>query len=150
MRRLALVSVALFAGLWLFSACTEKKEAPGGGPDTVTSQDVKEETREAMETAAAYTQEQKEQFERQVQGKLDEFEDKLAELKAEAEKMNTEARAGLNQEIEELRAKREALQDDLRKLRSESGKAWSDVRSGTQSAMEELEKAFDKAMSRFK
>ena len=133
-------------GFAVFSRLRRKKKGESG----VTGQDVKKETREAVQTATAFTQQQKEEYQKKLEAKLKEYDQKLDELKGRAEKMKEEVKGEINKEIEEFRKNQQAAAKKLEELKAASGKAWEDLKSGIDAALEEMEKTLEKAFSRFR
>lgn len=66
--------MSLALGLLFSAGCGEKKESG------VTGQDVKKEAREAVQTATAFTQQQKEEYQKKLEAKLKEYDQKLDKL----------------------------------------------------------------------
>lgn len=149
MRRIdpVLVAVLLVMGGLLFPY----GDKPGSAQDetATTSKDVKEEAKEAADTAITYTQEQKGAYKKYIESKLKEYEQKLDELKAKGQKLTGDAKADLDQKLETLRKNRDAAYEKLETLKSKSGKAWEEIKSGIDSAMVELKKAYHKVISYF-
>jgi len=135
---LAIICLSLFV-----LSCGESKESK------VSSGDVKKETREAYETAVQYTKQQKEEFQRKVQAKLDEYRKRIYELQVEAEEMSAQMKANMNRRIKDLEAKREAAEEKLTQLESASGKAWAEIKEGLDQAVKDLGQAYEDARSQF-
>ena len=153
MRRIALfMMLTAFFGLVFLVACGDQKKAEKS-ETAVTSMDVKKEVKEAVETAKSYTQQQKEEYLRQIDAKIKEFDREMQELlakaKSSASDLKEAGKAKFNQSMEELHNKKQAAADKLNELNSASGEAWEDIKSGMDSAMDELSKAFDRARSNF-
>ena len=153
MRRIALlIMLTSFFGLAFLVACGDQKEAEKSKTE-VTSEDVKKEAKEAMETAKTFAQQQKEEYLQQIEGKMKEFDRDMQELLVKAQfratDLKEESKAQFDQSMEELRNKKQAAAEKLNELNSASGKAWEDIKSGMDSAMDELSKAFDRARSHF-
>ena len=127
----------------LVLSCGESKESK------VSSGDVKKETREAYETAVEYTKQQKEEFQRKVQAKLDEYRKRIYELQVETDEMSAQVKASMNRRIKDLEAKREAAEEKLTQLKSSSGKAWAEIKQGLDRAVEDLDQAYKHASSQF-
>jgi len=134
---------------WLLVACGGQKESTAP-EQAVTAEDVEKETQEALETATAYTQQQRQEYQERVKAKLDEVEKNMDELQARAADLTTEGKAELDQEMQELHKKQEAMKKNLNELREATGTAWDDIKAGMDAAMEDLESAVAKAASRFK
>jgi DNA repair exonuclease SbcCD ATPase subunit len=148
MRQVALaVSVFLLSALLLIG-CGEREEKSRSGA-SVEAGDVKTEMREAAEAAAAYTQQQKEKYQKRIQEMLDDYDQKLDALSSRAEAAKEQAGEELQRRIAELRKKREEAARRLREVESATGKAWQDMKSGLDAAMEDLKKSFDQALARF-
>lgn len=132
------VSLSFLAG------CGEKKESG------VTSTDVKKETQEAVKTAKAFSQQQKEQLQDQIEAKIKGYDKNVDELKEKARGVKGEAKAELNRQLDELRKKKEETSRKLKEMKSATGKAWEDLKTGIETALEDLEKTFQQMMKRFK
>jgi len=147
-----LIIIAAVVGSAFLLACGDGKESEKPEKE-VTSQDVKKEAKEAMETAKAYTLQQKEEYQKQIEAKLQALDREINELQTMAQSKATglkeESKAEFNQTIEELRNKKQAAAEQLDKLKSASGKAWEDIKAGVDSAMDDLSAAFDRARSHF-
>lgn len=153
MKRTAVVlTLTAFFGLAVLLACGDEKEAAKPKAE-VTSEDVKKETKEAMETAQAYTQQQKDEYLQLMNAKLEEINRELQELtdktQSKASEMKEEARAELNRNMETLRSKKQEVAQKLDELKSASGSAWEDIKSGMDAAMEDLNQALTRARSHF-
>jgi superfamily II RNA helicase len=137
-----LLTTGVSLGLW--PGCGEKKE-----PE-VTSKAVKKEAKEAVETAKAYTQQQKKEYQEQIEAKIKGYDQNLDELKVKAKGVKGEAKAEFNRQMDELRKKKEAASQKLKEMKSATGRAWEDLKSGTEAAVEDLEKTFNQMIKRFK
>ena len=119
----------------------------------MTSADVKKEAKEAIETTKAYSLQQKEEYQKQMEAKLQDFDREIQSLqdkvKSGASALKEDSIAKFNQSMEELSKKKQAVAEKLNELKSESGKAWEDTKSGVDNAMDELGKAYDRARSHF-
>jgi ABC-type glycerol-3-phosphate transport system substrate-binding protein len=144
----AMILVA-FLSICFLAACGDRKES-AKSEIGVTSEDVKKEAAEAVETTMAYTEHQKEKYQKQIEAKFEEYDQKIDELKVRAEGLQGEAKEELRQKIEELRKRRDATYNTLDELKSASGRAWDDMKSGMDTAMDELDEAYERALSRFR
>jgi chromosome segregation ATPase len=117
---------------------TEKKE-------TVSGEDVKKETKEAIETASDFTLEQMQVFRDQMDSKLVEYGEKIDLLQAKAEKLEGDARANADQQLEALRQKYSDVSDKLDELKNSGTNAWDQLKSGISSAMNDLGNAYKNA-----
>ena len=92
---------------------------------------------------------QKDEYQKQIEAQLKEYDQKLDELEVKARIAKQETKALFNQKIEALREKQRAAHDKLDRLSIATGKAWEDLKSGTDAAMEDLAKAYHDAVSHF-
>ena len=114
-----------------------------------SAQDVKRETKEALQATKQYTVQQKREFEKKTREELDRMEKQIEHLKSKAGQAKKETKTELHQLVGDVEAKRQAAGKKLKELQSASGKAWNDVRSGVSASMDELEKTYKHAVSRF-
>jgi len=115
----------------------------------VSGEDVKKETKEALETTKEYTVQQKEEFQKKMRAELDRMQQQIDHLTAKAHRAKKETKAELNHAIEELQEQKDAAGKKLKELESASGKAWGDLKSGVNNSMKELEKSYKQIRARF-
>jgi len=144
------IIVIVIVCLGLLVACGEDKKVPAKSKTKVTAQDVQRETKEALKTTLAYTQQQKDEYQKRVETKIKEYDQKINELKKKAEVLKEEKKAEFDKKIEELQKKRTSASKKLQNLKSASGKAWEDLKNGMDASMNELEHAFKRAILHFK
>ena len=133
---------------WALSGCGDKDQ-PQSKSGTVSSDDVKEEAREAYEATKAYTQDQMQAFRKQMETKLDEYGKDIDQLQAKAERLEGEAKAKAEQQLTALRQKRDAVAEKVKELGSSSENAWGQIKSGIDAAMEELANAYKQVVAEF-
>ena len=92
----------------------------------------------------------KEAFRKRIEAQLDEWDERLDELRQKAREAGIEIRADFNAQIEALAEKRAALQGRLHELLAHTGSAWQDLRGGIEKSWDEMRKALDRISSRFK
>lgn len=146
------VPIALFIALLggaLLASCGQENE-PNKAKTEVTTQDVKREAKEAVQTTAAYASQKKEKYVSEAETRYNELKQRIDELAAKGESLKDEAKADIKKQIGELQAKQADVLDRLEEMKSASGEAWKDVASGFEAAFEELEKAYQDALSRFR
>jgi uncharacterized phage infection (PIP) family protein YhgE len=112
-------------------------------------QETNKEAKDASKGSLAYMRHQRDEYQKQIEAQLKEYDQKLDELEVKAGTVKQEAKALFNQKIEALREKQRAAHDKLDKLSTATGKAWEDLKSGTDAAMEDLAKAYHDAVSHF-
>ena len=140
--------VAIFVPLFFMTSCS--KETPEKAETQVSSEDVKRETGEALETTKTYFRQEKERYQKEVEATLSELNDKIKDLQSKAEQAGTDTKAKYNEIIEELRKKQEEAQSKLNDLKSKSADAWEDIKSGMDAALENLKNSYNDAVSHFK
>ena len=140
--------VAVFVPLFIMTSCS--KETPEKGETQVSSEDVKRETGEALETTKTYFRQEKERYQKEVEATLSELNDKIKGLQSKAEQAGTDTKAKYNEIIEGLRKKQEEAQNKLNDLKSKSADAWEDIKSGMDAALENLKNSYNEAVSHFK
>jgi hypothetical protein len=128
----------------LFLGCGEQEQEK-----PVTGQDVKEETKEAVETTMAYTQAKKEQIQKALAAKVADYEEQLQRLRDQGEELTAEGKKALDDQVAALQKRKEAFEQKITKLKTSSGKAWEDLKAGIDAAAEDLDRALDEAISRY-
>jgi len=138
--------MVIVVGIGLVSAQQNVKAETKSG---VSAQDVKKETKEALETTKEFTAQQKAEFQKKMRAELDRMQKRIDHLTAKAHQAKKEAQADLNEAIAELQMQKDATGKKLHELESASEKAWGDLKSGMSAAMEDLEKSYKRALSHF-
>ena len=140
--------VSLFVSSLFLAACNNQDQAKQ--PESkVTAQDVKKESKEALNTAVAYTEQKKEAYQKEIEAELKAYDQKLDKLKAGAMGLKDDAKAEYNQQIDMLEQKIKSASEKFNALKSASGEAWDDVKSGMDKAGNELRDAYDNVIARF-
>ncbi|MDD3581370.1 MAG: hypothetical protein PHW74_10150 [Desulfobacca sp.] len=124
--------------------CGDKPE-PAQKEPSVTGQDVKEKAKSALDTAAAYLQQQKEQYQKQINDKLQDLDKNTADLKAKLETLTADAKAKFQEQLDNLQQQKQDIQKKLDELQTQGGQAWESAKPELESAMKELNQAYDKA-----
>ena len=112
-------------------------------------QETNKEAKDASKGSSAYMRHQRDEYQKQIEAQLKEYDQKLDGLEVKARTVTQEAKALFNQEIEALRERQRAAHDKLDKLSTATGKAWEDLQSGTDAAMDDLAKAYHEALCHF-
>jgi predicted nucleic acid-binding Zn-ribbon protein len=147
MRKLAMLALVII-NMGFLTACAQKEEPPAS-KKPVTEEKVMIETKEAAEAVKAYTEQQREQYQKRITAQINEIQKKIAELSEKAEKAKPEVQAKLKEEMEALQKQAEASRKKLAKLTAASGKAWEDIKAGLDKAMQDLRKSYQDASSHF-
>ncbi len=115
----------------------------------VTQSDVKKETGEAIETTGAYVRQQKEQYQKEVEEKLQGIGGKIKELNRRAEKSGRKAKEKLTDAVEELKQKRDAVSDRLKGLREAGLEKWEKARTELDSMISDIERSYRRVSTGF-
>jgi len=139
--------VVMLVGFVAAMGC-EKKSA-GPAPTKVTSEDVSRDAGRAAETAAAYSRQTKEEFQKKLDTRLKEMDSEIAKLHEEGRDRKDEAKARWERKMKGMETKRDVARAKLVEIRDSSAEAWKDLRKGAQAAWEDLDKAFRDASREF-
>ena len=93
----------------------------------------------------------REDYQAEIQVRLDELNQQIEALKTDAEQMvGDEINAeDVNRAIEELEARAAVATQELEALGAASAEAWEDFKPGLEAALDELEKAYEEARANF-
>jgi chromosome segregation ATPase len=114
---------------------------PDWGIQRVPAQQSKEETRPATES--------KEQYQKRIQGKLDELGRQISTLETKEETQADQARRELRRQLKELTQQHQATARQYEELKQEGQEAWKKMKPQMDAALDELEKAYERLASRF-
>jgi TolA-binding protein len=137
----------ILAGLFALSGCQEK--SADQTPGKVTPEDVRRDAGKAVNTAAEYSEQAKEEFQKKLEAQLNELDAKIAKLREKGLDLKDEAKVKWDQKMADLEKKRSAARAELDKVGHSSAEAWKDVQKGASSAWDELDKAFSDASKEF-
>ncbi len=133
----------------LFAAQGCERNPADRTPGKVTPEDVRRDAGQAVETAAEYSQQTKEEFQKKLEAQLNELDAKIAKLREKGRYLKDEAKVKWDQKMADLEKKREAARAKLAEVGHSSAEAWKDVQKGAKSAWDELDKAFREASREF-
>ena len=85
-----------------------------------------------------------------MKAKLDEWNQDIDRLEAQAEGAKAEAKARFQHQLDELKAMREETIERMHAWQSASADAWETMRHGAEAAWQDMAKAFQEAANRFK
>lgn len=141
--------------IWMFmlsvllaaSGCDQKPvDRPSG---TVTSEEVRRDAGQAVNTAAEYSAQTKEEFQKRLDARLKELDAEIAKLQEKGRDLKDDAKANWDRKMADLEMKRDAARVKLAEVGHSSAEAWKDVQKGAQSAWTDLDKAFHDASREF-
>lgn len=134
-------------GLLLALGCEPKPR--DHTPGKVTSEDVRRDAGQAVETATEYSQQAKDEFQKKLDAQLAELDGRIAKLREKSVDLKDEAKVNWDKTMADLETKRDAVRSKLAEVGQSSGEAWKDVQKGAQAAWEDLDKAFRDASAKF-
>ena len=137
------VWMLMLAGSFAISGCEQKPA--DRTPGKVTPEDVRRDAGQAVNTAAEYSQQTKEEFQKKLETQLNELDAKIAKLHEKGSDLKGEAKVKWDQKMADLKKKQEAARAELAEVSHSSAKAWKDVQKGATSAWDDLDKAFQDA-----
>ena len=92
----------------------------------------------------------KEAHQQKLAAHLKEWDAKLAQLSANAQKATAEARIKYENELESLKARQAAAHKTFEELGKRSENVWEDMKGGVEKVWDEMSKAIERAAARFK
>ena len=101
-----LVWMLILAGLFASSGCEQKPA--DRTPGKVTPEDVRRDAGQAVNTAAEYSQQTKEEFQKKLEAQLNELDAKTDKLSEKGSNLKDEAKVKWDQKMADLKKKREA------------------------------------------
>ena len=137
----------VLAGLLVVLGCEQKPA--DRTPGKVTSEDVRRDAGQAAETAAEYSRQTKDEFQKKLDTRLKELDAEIAKLREKGSTLKDEAKANWDRKMADLETKRDAARAKLAEVAYSSAEAWKDVQKGAQSASDELDQAFRDASREF-
>lgn len=129
------------------NGCDEPTSSrPPGG---VTSDDVRRDAEKAIDTAAEFSQQTKEEFQSKLNARLTELDEEIVMLREKGSVLKDDAKARWDEKLVKLESKRESARVKLAEVKDSSAEAWKDLQKGAQSAWSDLDTAFREASSEF-
>jgi hypothetical protein len=139
MKKLVLLVLTVFLSM-LILACG-KKEEPPQVKKPVTEKQVQQQAKEALGTLKAYTEQQKEEYQKKVTDQVAELQKKMEEMKAQFDKAAPEMKARLDKEMAEAKGNLDTLQKNLGDMKTATGKAWEDMKGNVNQILEGWQKS---------
>lgn len=147
------IAVSMFMVAVLILSSMVSFAAQSTQDDKTTSQDVKRETMEAIQSIKNYSIEQRDEAVKEVNTLLDNMDSRIDRMQSVVEKkwdeMNQASREKVRESLKSLRNKRDALSEWYGGLKYSSANAWDHVKDGFVEGYESLADAFDKAEKEF-
>jgi len=134
-----LIPVVLGAALSL-GACEKKASA-----DKVSPAEVQEKVADAMQSAADYAKQEKDEYVAQVQKEMDEARQDIDRLKAKAKTAGTKAKAEIERDIKVAEAKWDVAEKKLRELKAAGVESWKHLRADMDKAVDDVKQFFSRS-----
>jgi LPS O-antigen subunit length determinant protein (WzzB/FepE family) len=115
----------------------------------ITTEDVRRDANQAVNTAAEFSQQTKEEFQKSLDARLKELDAEIAKLREKGRNLKDQAKISWDRKMADLETQRDAARAKLAEVGQSSAEAWKDVRKGAQSAWDELDKAVHEAAREF-
>lgn len=135
----------LFVCLGLLNAVGCEQKLNDQEPGKITSEDVRRDAAKALNTAAEFSQQTKEEFQKSLELRLKDLDAEIVKLREKGRDLKDQAKANWEAKMADLETKRAAASAKLADVSNSSAEAWKDIQKGAQSAWEDLEKAFQEA-----
>lgn len=138
---------SFIAVLSIAGGCDKPTSSPSSGG--VTSNDVRRDAENAIDTAAEFSQQTKEEFQLKLNARLGQLDEEIVMLRERGSSLKDDAKARWDEKLVNLESKREAARVKLAEVKDSSAEAWKDLQKGAQSAWNDLDTAFREASSEF-
>ena len=149
MRKHTLIITMIAVLMLCFIPTTQAK----AGNDTVTSQDVKAETKEMINTLKQYTIDQRDQAMKDAEQAMDNIDARIDELERRVDKnwdkMTQAAREEARENLKALRQQRNDLSEWYGSFKNSSADAWEKMKNGFSDAYQTLSNSWEKAKSEY-
>jgi predicted nucleic acid-binding Zn-ribbon protein len=155
-----LIPAALLILPFLVAACSEREDANSPAMQQsaptesqtqkpVAAKDVKQEAKEAVDTASQYATQRKREFVAKAEHDLADLGTEMDDLKTRARTATAETKAKMDDALHDLEREKAQAEQKLVELKSASADAWQDAKAGFQSALEKLRQSYEKAKQDF-
>lgn len=138
-----LVTIIFLIGSF-FIGCGEQKKS-ADTQSSVSAEDIKKEVKDVVETASAFTEQQKEEYQNQIEEKLKEYGEKIDDMIAQIDNIKKSASEELKREIAILRNKKEDVSKKIDAIKIANSIDWEELKVGIDNALADLEKALERA-----
>lgn len=148
-------------GLLIISGCSKKTDSsadPGETPQgsqtatneqSISSSDVKQEAKEALEVTGEFSKQQMEKFRAEAQQRLESMQTRVDELKAQAAEQAEEVKPALRQQLDEIEKQIAETHASLGDMTGDTAEAWDAFQQGIGDAVKEIGQSVDEAKSKF-
>ena len=131
----------------MFLGCgSSEQPAPGKQSSAPLSMQKNQSAAASQEDLAR----QKEKYSKEMSQKLDEFQQKMAELKKQAEASSAGARTKANEEFDKCNKESANIRTDLERLKDTSNETWNTIKIDADNAFVRLQKDYNDALDALK
>jgi len=146
-------AVSMLIAAVIILVCAVSFAGQKGQDNKTTSKDVKQETKEAIQTIKNYSFEQRDKAVKKVKVVLDDLDGRIDRMQRSIDKrwdeMSQSSRQKAREALKGLREQRIQLSEWYGGLKQSSASAWSHVKQGFIEGYDSLASAFEKAESEF-
>ena len=147
-------TLVLFSVVAMAAACGKKAEISSPESTNASSasgvERLKQDAKGVVTTTTAYLIEQKDQLQKNLSGKMTEFDKQLSDLKAKSARAGEKAKSEWTGTLADLQKKKEAAADKLEQLKHSSTDRWQDFKAGVDAAFADLENSLKDAFAHSK
>ena len=153
-----LFPLLLLAGF--LTACTAQREQPpteqeGNKPveqqeGSKPSEQIEQDANKLGGKIESTLLQAKQEYEAKLEARVNEFDNKMNELKNKAASSEAATKAEMDQAIADLAIKREETAKKIEELKAASADSWENLKSSIDAAVDTLEKSYEEAVSKFK
>jgi len=118
-------------------------------PGTVATDDIRRDANRAVETAAEWSIQTRDSFQKGLEVRLQDIDEQMVKLRKKGADLQESAKVKWNKNMVEFEAKRDAAQAKLDEVGKSSAEAWKDIQKGAQAAWEDVDKSFRNATTEF-
>lgn len=112
-------------------------------------EEAREETRDVLDSKTEFTIEQKEEYTAKMNEQMSDMEEKIQDLKYDAQALEGEAREKVEQQIDNLSAMYEKAANEFSNLKAQGMDTWSEARQTLDYTMNQMEQAYQDAKANF-
>lgn len=142
MKRLVCLTAAILAAaLLVLAGCS------GDDEQKVTAEQVKKQAQEAVNTAVAYTKQQKDELMAKFNEQYDSLMKQGDELMAKAKEQAAAGQEKAKQVLADLQEKQKAVQEKMAAMKDAGAEAWAQAKPELEKALENLKEAYNKAVA---
>jgi len=140
------LSLLVFTALLVLSSSCKYTTSKN---DNISTEDVKTEFREAIDTTSAYVNMEKQDILNDLDARINDAENRIAELKDNISSQSAQVRLRYQTRIESIDSYISETKRSAEILRTASEDAWNEMLSGLDSAIVDIDRAIEDAKTEF-